>query len=132
MILNPEISKLFFELHMKVRHDSELSHHTMNCLVQLASLNGNVMSGRDTRLRYLTNFLTHLLTLIDNLGAIGHIQPMEALGCSNITRKIMLFFPPSLQVHLEQPILEKFLKQVSRDVSSIQNLLFKMYYNVLS
>ena len=97
---------------MKVRHDSELSHHTMNCLVQLASLNGNVMSGRDTRLRYLTNFLTHLLTLIDNLGAIGHIQPMEALGCSNITRKIMLFFPPSLQVHLEQPILEKFLKQV--------------------
>ena len=35
VVLDPEIAKMFFELHMKVRHDSELSHHTMNCLVQV-------------------------------------------------------------------------------------------------
>jgi len=113
VVLDPEIAKMFFELHMKVRHDSELSHHTMNCLVQLASLNGNVMSSKEVRLRYLANFLGHLLALVDNLGAIGHIQPMEALGCSNITRKLMLFFPPSLQVNLEPGILDKFLKQIT-------------------
>ena len=38
---------------------------------------------------------------------------MEALGCSNITRKLMLFFPPSLQVNLEPGILDKFLKQIT-------------------
>ena len=113
IILDPAIAPLFFSLHMKVRHDSELSHHTLNCLVQLASLNGNVMTGKDTRMAYLTNYLTHFLKLIQDLGQVGHIQPMEALGCSNMTRKIMLFFPPSLIVHLDPNILERYLKQIT-------------------
>ena len=42
------------------------------------------------------------------------IQPMEALGCSNIVRKIMLFFPPSILINLQPPLLEAYLKQITQ------------------
>ena len=44
--------------------------------------------------RYLVNYLSHFLRLIDSLKALGSIRPMEALGCSNIGQ-------PSVQVFLE-------------------------------
>lgn len=52
---------LRFQLHLKIRHDSELSHHTLNCLIQLASLNGSVMAKREIRLQYLANYITAFL-----------------------------------------------------------------------
>ena len=113
-IFDPTIPQLFFDLHMRVRHDSELSHHTINCLVQLSSLNGTVMTKKENRLEYLTNYVSHFLGFITNLEKTGSILPMEALGCSNIYRKIMLFFPPSLQINLPGPILEEYLKQLTQ------------------
>jgi hypothetical protein len=44
----------------------------------------------------------------------GSIQPVEALGCSNIVRKIMLFFPPSILIKLPQQLLEAYLKQMTQ------------------
>ena len=67
-----------------MRHDSELAHHTLNCLVQLSSLNGSAMTKKENRVGYLVNYLSHFLRLMDNLRALGSIRPMEALGCSNI------------------------------------------------
>ena len=113
-ILDPSITRLFFDLHMRVRHDSELSHHTINCLIQLSSLNGTVMTKKENRLEYLTNYITCFLRFIANLGNAGSIHPMEALGCSNILRKIMLFFPPSLQINLPAHVLEEYLKQLTQ------------------
>ena len=52
LILQPTIVELFFELHLKVRHDSELAHHTLNCLVQLSSLNGSAMTKKENRVGY--------------------------------------------------------------------------------
>ena len=113
-ILDPGIAKLFFNLHLKVRHDSELSHHTINCLIQLSSLNGTVMTKKEVRLEYLTNYVMQLLAFLNSLSG-GSIHPMEALGCSNILRKIMLFFPPSLQVNIQpQSLLEEYLKQITQ------------------
>ena len=89
-IFDATIPQLFFDLHMRVRHDSELSHHTINCLVQLSSLNGTVMTKKENRLEYLTNYVSHYLAFIANLAKTGSILPMEALGCSNIFRKIMI------------------------------------------
>ena len=113
-IFDPTIPQLFFDLHMRVRHDSELSHHTINCLVQLSSLNGTVMTKKENRLEYLTNYVNHYLAFIANLAKTGSILPMEALGCSNIFRKIMLFFPPSLQINLPAHVLEEYLKQITQ------------------
>ena len=100
-----------FQLHLKVRHDSELCHHTLNCLIQLSSLNGSVMTKKEARIEYLVNYVTAFLSMLESLGSI---QPMEALGCSNIVRKIMLFFPPSILINLPQPLLEAYLKQITQ------------------
>ena len=103
-----------FQLHLKVRHDSELAHHTLNCLIQLSSLNGSVMTKKEARVEYLANYVTNFLGMLDSLRATGSIQAMEALGCSNIIRKIMLFFPPSILINLQQPLLEAYLKQITQ------------------
>jgi len=96
-----------------VRHDSELAHHSLNCLIQLSSLNGSVMTKKEARMEYLANYLREFLTLLQQLRVANSIQPMEALGFSNMVRKLILFFPPSLMVGLEPQLLEAYLKQVT-------------------
>ena len=113
-ILNPQIPELFFELHLKVRHDSELAHHSMACLVQLSSLNGFVFAKKEDRLNYLTNYLTQFMKFLQGLGQSGTIQPNESLGCSNIVRKIMLFFPPAILTNLHPQLLEQFLQHITQ------------------
>ncbi len=114
MILGHTHSRAIFQLYLKVRHDSELAHHTLNCLIQLSSLNGNVMAKKEARVEYLANYLAEFLGLLQQLKAVGNgIQPMEALGCSNIVRKLILFFPPSLMVNVRQELLEEYLKQIT-------------------
>lgn len=113
VILNQEIPKLFFELHMKVRHDSELAHHSLACLVQLSSLNGYVFAKKEDRLNYLSNYLQHLLQLFQGLSQSGTIQANEALGISNIIRKVMLFFPASILTNLHPQLLEQYLQQLA-------------------
>ncbi len=117
LILEPAIVELFFQLHLKVRHDAELSHHALNCLVQLSSLNGATMSKKEHRLAYLVNYVGNFLGMIDSLKALGSIKPMEALGCSNIVRKLMLFFPPSILSTMPEELLKRYLAQVRRIVS---------------
>ena len=97
-----------------MRHDSELAHHTLNCLIQLSSLNGSVMAKKEARLEYLSNYLREFLGLLQQLRAANcAIQPMEALGCSNIVRKLILFFPPSVMVCIDPKLLEQYLQQVT-------------------
>ncbi len=62
----------------------------------------------------MCNYLTHFLGLLQRLGQSGSIQAAEALGCSNIIRKIMLFFPPSILVTLDSQILGQFLQQITQ------------------
>ena len=112
-ILKPVICQLFFQLHLKVRHDSELAHHSLNCLVQLSSLNGSVMTKKEIRLEYLAGFLREFLGLLASLRGLGSIQPMEALGCSNIIRKLMIFFPPSLHASLPDELFKEYLNQIT-------------------
>eukprot|EP00094_Tigriopus_californicus_P000138 TCALIF_00134-PA protein Name:"Similar to xpo4 Exportin-4 (Xenopus laevis)" AED:0.05 eAED:0.05 QI:354/0.88/0.9/1/1/1/10/107/1127 len=113
IILDPSIIQLFFNLHLKIRSDSELTHHSLNCLIQLSSLSGSVMTKKETRLEYLTNYIKEFLTLLHNLKELGSIRPMEALGCSNMIRRLMLFFPPCLLNNIDQGVLGAYLKQIT-------------------
>ena len=51
-----------------------LSLYSMACLVQLSSLNGYVFAKKEDRLNYLSNYLQHLLQLLQGLGQSGAIQ----------------------------------------------------------
>ena len=87
------------------------AHHSMACLTQLSSLNGFVFGKKEDRLSYLSNYVTHFLKFLQGLGQSGTIQPNEALGCSNIVRKVMLFFPPAIMTNLHPQVITIYKKR---------------------
>jgi hypothetical protein len=52
------------QIHWKVRENPQLAHHSLNCLVQLASLNGTVFADKDVRVQYLANYMQNFLNLV--------------------------------------------------------------------
>ncbi|CAL4214717.1 unnamed protein product, partial [Meganyctiphanes norvegica] len=107
--LDPAILELFFKLYWRVRGDWELGHHSLNCLVQLASLNGAVLINRQVRIKYLTQYLQCLFSLLSST----QISEVEALGISNIYRKLLLFFPPSVLVALPEEMLRQLVENLT-------------------
>lgn len=90
VLLEPNVVELFYRLHYKVRMLPDLCHHTLNCLTQLASLNGPVVANKDVRVQYVTHYLTLFATFVSSV----ELRAQEALGVSSIFRKLVLFFPP--------------------------------------
>uniref|UniRef100_A0A1B6DRC6 Exportin-4 n=2 Tax=Clastoptera arizonana TaxID=38151 RepID=A0A1B6DRC6_9HEMI len=109
VILNPNLIQLYFDIHWKIRDEPSVAHHSLNCLVQLASLNGPVVANKDARLQYITTFLQAFIKLVTNI----KVMDREALGISNIMRKVLIFYPPTLLVTLSQDILQGFLQQLT-------------------
>lgn len=54
----------FCKLYWRVREDWNLGHRALNCLVQLASLNGAVLINRQVRIKYLSQYLECLFSLL--------------------------------------------------------------------
>lgn len=53
-----------FKVHRKVRYNSEMAHHSLQCLAQLASLNGPVFPDDKARAQYLDHFLQAFLACL--------------------------------------------------------------------
>lgn len=60
----PQLLPLMFQVYWKVRDQDILAHHAITCLVQLASLNGGIMSTDDIKLQYLNAYMENFLKLI--------------------------------------------------------------------
>lgn len=58
------IVALHHQLYWRVRGDWDLGHRALNCLVQLASLNGAVLINRQVRIKYLSQYLECLFSLL--------------------------------------------------------------------
>ena len=112
IMLDPALVAFFIDLHWRVRVSPHISHHTLGCLVQLASLNGQTLNGKNLRQDYLTNFLRGLTRLIENLCGTGTMPGKEALGISAIIRKLILFYNPNILVSVESDLLQKYLEQL--------------------
>lgn len=91
-IMQPELIALFFEIHMHVRLNPELASPSLTCLVQLASLSGVVVSASNMKQQYLENYVNGFLNMM------AYIQPTdrEMLGLSDIYRRLIQFFSPSM------------------------------------
>ncbi|KAI4457644.1 exportin 47-related [Holotrichia oblita] len=109
IMLAPQLLPLMFQVYWKVRDHDELAHHAMTCLVQLASLNGGVVSNEDVKMQYLTAYMENFLKLITSV----NIKNKESLGISNIVRKLELFFSSDL-TKLPQNLQESYLDDITR------------------
>jgi len=47
-----------------VRDKPQFSHHCLNCLVQLSSINGNIWTDANVRMKYMTNYLKNFIKLV--------------------------------------------------------------------
>ena len=112
ILLEPSLVPFIFDFHWRVRTSSSISHHTLSCLVQLASLNGQTLNAKNLRLEHLTTYVRSLTQLIENIGRTGSIPGKEALGISTIVRKLILFYPPNILVNIEGELLQKYLEQL--------------------
>ncbi|XP_048485635.1 exportin-4 [Plutella xylostella] len=101
-ILQPEVIALFFDIHMYVRSNPDLANPSLTCLVQLASLSGIVVSDANLKKQYLENYVNSFLNMMSN------IQPFdrEMLGISDIYRRLIQFFSPSMVAALPPAFLQ--------------------------
>lgn len=109
VILDPAVLDLFFTLYWKVRSNPQLAHHAMNCLIQLASLHGRIVSVEEVKVQYLTNYMQRFLKLVLSI----EIGDQEANGITNIIRKINYFFQSSLN-SLPEDLYKPFMEQITR------------------
>ncbi|KAF5273427.1 hypothetical protein FQA39_LY07444 [Lamprigera yunnana] len=110
VILTPQILPMVFEIYWKVREQETLMHQVLTWLVQLASLNGGVMSSDDVRLEYLNSYMENFLKI---LGMINlNFKEKEVLGISNIVKKIQLFFGQDF-LKLPQALQELYLSNLT-------------------
>ncbi|XP_044262474.1 exportin-4-like [Tribolium madens] len=109
LILSPQLLPLMFQIFWKVREYDELSHHALTCLVQLASLNGGVLSSDSVRLEYLKSYMVNFTNLVSSIT----IRNKESLGISNIVKKLILFFIGDIQ-KLTSQLQDSYLDELTR------------------
>jgi len=112
IMLDHTLVAFMFDFYWRIRSSPSISHHSLSCLVQLASLNGQTLNAKNLRLEYLNNYVRSLTQLVENIGRTGSIQGKEALGISSVVRKLILFYPPNILVNLERELLQKYLEQL--------------------
>jgi len=82
-----------------------------NSKLFLYSLNGIVLNEIENRLKYITNYLSNFLIMLESL---SNIAAQEALGFSQIIRKMTLFFPPSIFSKIQANLHEAYLKKLTQ------------------
>ncbi|KAJ8920418.1 hypothetical protein NQ315_005284 [Exocentrus adspersus] len=109
IIFSPVLLPLMFQIYWKVRDLEQLAHHSLTCLVQLASLSGGIVSSDEVRHKYLHAYIMTLLNLVSNVT----IKSKESLGVSNIVRKLVIFFihdMPKLPDGVMDTLLDEFTR----------------------
>lgn len=110
VLLQSSIVELFFKLHWQLRSIPDLCHHTLQCINQLASLNGALMNNEDDRKLYLSWFMDGLLKMLIGM----EVYEYEALNLSNIISRFGLFFPPTIMSTLPAEVLQTYVAQLTR------------------
>ncbi|CAN0300704.1 unnamed protein product [Lampetra fluviatilis] len=104
-LLNARVLELFFQVHVKVREDSDMAQDSLQCLAQLASLHGPVLPEADSQQEYLTHYIEGLLSIIDGVELEDH----EAIGISNVVYNLMSAFPRSALTALPSATFSSFI-----------------------
>ncbi|KAH9500213.1 Exportin-4 [Bulinus truncatus] len=117
VLLEKSTLSLFFRIHQKARFNSEMAHHSLQCLVQLASLNGIVFT-EETCHQYLTQYIEgflHMLSQID-------LQEYENFGVACIFKNLLLVFTIQNFNSLDVVLFKSFLQTLTTLTCNIGRL----------
>ncbi|KAK7107901.1 hypothetical protein V1264_015733 [Littorina saxatilis] len=105
VLLGDATLPLFFRIHKKVRHNAEMSHHSLMCVSQLASLNGMIFTDDKARLHYLNMFVEGLLQLVSSVD----LKDYEHLGMAMTFKNLVVMFPMWCVANLPASLLHSFV-----------------------
>ncbi|XP_043189717.1 exportin-4-like [Amphibalanus amphitrite] len=110
LMLNPDVVSLFFKMYWKVHQEDQLAHTCLNCLNQLASLNGTVIGSREPRVTYASHFAQNLLNIL----GFEQLPDSQCLGVAGIVLRFVLFFPTPILIHLPEELVGSLLQELTR------------------
>lgn len=108
-LLNDDLMQLLFRVHKKVRHNSEMAHHSLQCLTQLASLSGPVFPNDAARTQFLASYIENFLHLFGSID----LQYYEYLGVAHAIKNLVLMFPLTCFTGLPEQLLNTFINQMT-------------------
>ncbi|XP_041355105.1 exportin-4-like [Gigantopelta aegis] len=114
-LLDADMLNMFFKIHKKARHNSEMAHHSMQCLSQLASLNGSVFADDKAKTQYLTVYTDGFLQLLQSID----LQDYENLGVANSFKNLVMMFPISSFMSLPPGHFQAFIDCMTRLTCSL-------------
>ncbi|XP_005108222.1 exportin-4 [Aplysia californica] len=117
VMLEKSTLSLFFRIHQKARFNSDMAHHSMQCLIQLASLNGIIFT-KETQPQYLAQFCEGLLHMLSNI----ELQEYENFGTACIFKHLVLMFPVQHFNSLTAVLFKSFINTLTSLTCSIGRL----------
>lgn len=118
IVLDSNVLDLFFKLLQITLTHSELNHHSMQCLTQLASLAGRIYPSDEVQAKYVTEYIERFLKSITHHNWSGH----QALGISNMIYRLVDVFPVKIIKQVSQQTLSSFLDAITYFTCSFQEL----------
>ncbi|GMT22065.1 hypothetical protein PFISCL1PPCAC_13362 [Pristionchus fissidentatus] len=113
LLSNEAFFLVFFKLHAKCRSDENLSVHSLGCLVQLASLAGEVMSD-DFSQHFVHIFTDNLLSLFPQGPA-----PHETDAFATIVHRLFMYRPVQTLIRLPEELRTRFFSYISQYVEHL-------------
>eukprot|EP00795_Rhopilema_esculentum_P017243 gene17243-8804_t len=105
-VLDPNFINLFIQLYNRCSGHEELAHHSLQCLIQLASVTGSVFAGQQSKGTYLTRFIQGFKQMVNRTKWTA----LEAFGYASIVSRIVNVFPVSTIASLSPEVLGTFLE----------------------
>ncbi|KFO22213.1 Exportin-4 [Fukomys damarensis] len=97
--------KRVFQVHRKIREDSDMAQDSLQCLAQLASLHGPVFPDEGSQVDYLAHFIEGLLNTINGI----EIEDSEAVGISSIISNLITVFPRNVLTAIPSELFSSFV-----------------------
>ncbi|XP_059487994.1 exportin-4-like [Neocloeon triangulifer] len=110
IIVDEKLIGCFFQIHWRVRENSDLSHYSLTCLAQLASLTGPVVTDIQVKSRFISCYISNLISFLKNTKVLN----TEALGTAQIFRKLLTFYSPTLLVTLPNELFSQLIIELQK------------------
>ncbi|KAK6640921.1 hypothetical protein RUM44_012619 [Polyplax serrata] len=107
-ILETQVVNLFFLVYWKIRSFPQLSHHALTCLVQLATIKGTIFDNKESHVQYLGHYIQGFVNFLTNV----EILDREALGLSNIVRRLLPIFTFHFVEVLPSDLIDSFVQRL--------------------
>ncbi|GMS91602.1 hypothetical protein PENTCL1PPCAC_13777 [Pristionchus entomophagus] len=113
LLSNEAFFLVFFKLHAKCRSDENLSVHSLGCLVQLASLAGEVMS--DDFAQHFVHIFTDNMLMLFPQGPAPH----ETDSFCTIIHRLFMYRPIQTLIRLPDELRVRFFTYISQFIEHL-------------